>query len=525
MLRTSHSRRPAGAPRLRAAALVASLLLAALAPAEPASAAISRSQELKSKAFQKLTRGIKALREGKPKEAIPLLEEVTSVALNSFRAFYYLGLAYKGDRQYTKAIEPLSFALELNPNHMQAHVDLGDCYLKRGDISEALAEYHRSRALQERYAPAWDGIARAAEARGDDDAAIFSFKKAIDLNPGFPDAALNLGDLYLRRQRLQEAVELFLKAIGIRPNFAAAYNRLGVAYARQKLGNEAIAALRRAADLEEGNPWHTYTIGLIEMEFGYFGPAMRDFDTTLRMDENYLEAYAAKARLLRRLGHFTVALDLLKEARIRPFDDVRVKQEIEDLHGEMTTQWILHQQITEKIRSGEATAEDRAALARLQSEFGDFALAAETLKGVLVPPPDPAGSGEGSSPEGSPAVRFRLGFYLLKAGSFEEAEAIFRALDEENPESPATLLNMALSLQAQGRTAAAEAALLRARDLDPGDPEILVALGNVRVIEGKLEAAEEAFRRALETAASFVSRPRVETILKALEKYAPEASS
>ena len=62
------------------------------------------------------------------------------------------------------------------------------------------------------------------EARGDTERAIEHFRRAIDLNPGFPDPALNLGDLYLREGRNIEATGLFLSAIKVRPDFAAAYN-------------------------------------------------------------------------------------------------------------------------------------------------------------------------------------------------------------------------------------------------------------------------------------------------------------
>src|SRR5262245_16183565 len=150
--------------RLRVAAAAVMLLVVGAGTIGTLRAEISHSQELKSKAFQQLSEGIETYKKGDAKRAIEILLQVTNRALNSFRAFYYLGLAYKADRQYTKAIEVLSFALELDPTHLQAHVDLGDAYLKRGDTDEALVEYHRAISVQQGYAPAWDGLGQAAEA-------------------------------------------------------------------------------------------------------------------------------------------------------------------------------------------------------------------------------------------------------------------------------------------------------------------------------------------------------------------------
>lgn len=486
------------------------MLVTAFVAPGTARAEISYAQELKSKAFQQLSEGIETYKKGDAKHAIELLLQVTTRALNSFRAFYYLGLAYRADRQYTKAIEVLSFALELDPTHLQAHVDLGDAYLKRGDTDEALVEYHRALSVQQGYAPAWDGLGRTAEAVGDDEKAVEHFKKSIDLNPGFPDASLNLGDLYLRRDRLRDAVELFLKAIAVRPDFAAAYNRLGVAYSRQRLANEAIAALRKAAELEKGNPWHPFTIGQIEMDLGDLSQATRDFDAALALDANYLEAYAAKAKLLRRLGDFQTAVSLLDEALQHPSEDEKLKREIAEQRDAMKAEGEAHRDLTAKASAGTATPDELRKLAELQASMGDFAGAAATFSPVT---PEADGA---AAPD-----LFRLGYYSLRAGSYEKAEAAFAKLREARPSSVSTLLNLALSLQGQGKSASAMLVLEEAKRLAPDDVPVLLALGNSQIQAGLFEEAAATFSAALEKSADFPGRARVETILKSLATRVP----
>jgi len=495
--------------RVPALALLAALTVVLAGP-EAVRADVSRSQETKARAFALLSDGIAAYRKGEAKKAIDLLTQVTNVALNSFRAFYYLGLAYKLDRQFLKAIDPITFALELDPTNMQAHVDLGDCYLQRGDTEEALAEYHRALAVQQSFAPGWDGLARAAEATGDDDKAVEDFKKAIELNPGFPDASLNLGDLYLRRDRLDEAVELFLKAIAVRPDFAAAHNRLGVAYARQKLVNEAIAALRKAAELERGNPWHPYTIGVIEMDFDSLSQAGRDLDEALALDENYLEAYVAKARLFRRLGDFDAAVKMLDTALERPSEDEKLKRDIAEMRTRYLAEGERVRALAAKADSSSATPEELKDLAALRAGSGDYAGAAAALRAARAGAADP-----NAAP--TPADDFLFGYDLLRAGLFEEAEAIFRGLRTSSPGSLPVLVNLGLSLQGQGRNAAAEEIFDAAVRLAPKETTALLALGNARVLNGKWEDAIEAYERALASSDAFEGRARAETIVKTLK--------
>ncbi|MBI3448886.1 MAG: tetratricopeptide repeat protein [Acidobacteria bacterium] len=506
----------------RRARLVPLLLAVAAAatglPSPAVAREISHSQELKARTFSLMSDGINAYKRGEAKKAIELLSHVADVAMNSFRAHYFLGLAFKLDRQYSKAIDPITFALELDPTNMQAHVDLGDCYLRRGDSDEALAEYQRALAIQANFAPAWDGLARAAQDTGDDEKAEENFKKAIAMNPGFPDASLNLGDLYLRKNRLDEATTLFLKAIGVRPDFAAAYNRLGVAYARQRLVNEAIAALRKAAQLEQGSPWHPYTIGVIEMEFDSLSEAGRDFDAAISLDRNYLEAYAAKARLFRRLGDFDAATRLLDEALTRPSEDEKLKRDIADLRASMAAEGQALRSLTRKADDGTAVPDDLRSLARLRAEMGDYAGAAAALKAAR------AASGSADGAADSPADAFALGYDLLRASLYEEAEGAFRTLRERKPASVAVTIDLALALQGQGKNAAAEGVLEDAVRLAPNDTTALLALGNAYIINGRYDAAAGVLEKAIGLSTTFEGRPRAETILKMLRAHGAPAS-
>jgi tetratricopeptide (TPR) repeat protein len=491
----------------------------AVASAGECVAEVSRSQELRARVFKDLTDGIQAYKEGRPKDAIPLLEQAADVALNSFRAYHYLGLAYYADRQYRRALDPLEVALELDPVSLPARVALGDCHLKLGDPEEALAEYHRALALQQDYAPALDGLARTAEASGDVEKAIEHYRKAIALNPGFPDASLNLGDLFLREGRNQEATRLFLDAIRVRPDFAAAYNRLGVAYARQRLSNEAIAALRHAAALERGNPWHPVTIGGIFMDLDNLVQAEREFDEALRMDPDYLEAYMARATLLRRqgrLGEAVVFLDVGLSRNVEAPESRARLREMRDQYAQESEQLttlqaaLAHEgEAPEQTANGAAQADDPnalVALAQLRQQLGDHPEAVRLLQHAV----DQGGASD-------PLLLDRLAYNQLRAGYFERAEATYEGLLAASPGNVDLLINLALSRIGLSDHAGAEEALREASRLRPGDARPLAYLGNVYVLSGRRDDAIRSLDASLALMEEqSAERPRIERLLEAL---------
>lgn len=484
------------------------IAVAAVSQAVGPRADVSRSQEVRARVFRLLNDGIQAYKEGRQKDAIRLLQEASGIALNSFRAYYYLGLALKADRQYQAAIEPLEVSLELDPVNLQAHVALGDCYLMKGDPDEALAEYHRALGLQKDYAPAFDGLGRAAEASGDDEKAVEYYRKAIGLNPGFPDPALNLGDLFMRDGRYSEAIELFVTAIKVRPDFAAAYNRLGVAYARERLDNEAIAALRQAESLEKGSPWHPMTIGGIFQGLDNLVQAGREFDAALRLDPEYLDAYLAKAGLLRRKGQFAEAITVLDTGLARDVDDTRERTKMTELKEKLTTEAKRAGELQARLDANPRDLAAMSDMASLKSDLGDHAAAVGWLKQAI--------GGRDAAPD--PSHLARLGYSALRAQMYDEAAQAYETLSRALPGDADVFINLGLARTGLGQTAGAESALREANRLRPGDAKPLAYLGNLYALSGQRDKAVESLNSSLALAGEGTAqRQSIQRLLKALQ--------
>jgi tetratricopeptide (TPR) repeat protein len=72
-------------------------------------------------------------------------------------------------------------------------------------------------------------------ARAQYDRALTSMNLALQLNPNFAEAYLEIGLIALAQDKTQEGISALEKAVSIDPRLAAAHYRLGLAY--QRTGN------------------------------------------------------------------------------------------------------------------------------------------------------------------------------------------------------------------------------------------------------------------------------------------------
>src|SRR6266487_109298 len=99
-------------------------------------------------------------------------------------------------------------------------------------IPVALLSVTNAAALQDMPAEAERHVAdaRAAETRADWVAAEQSYLKALNLAPEWAEAMVNLGVVYNREGRSDDAIRVFTRAAQIKPKLVAAYLNLGVTY-------------------------------------------------------------------------------------------------------------------------------------------------------------------------------------------------------------------------------------------------------------------------------------------------------
>ena len=130
-----------------------------------------------------------------------------------------LGRAEEAEAECRKAID-------LWPDLIAAHNNLGYVLLGQARFDDAVAEYRKALALRPNYANAQSGLGSVAQARGRFDEAEAAFRRAVAIQPDYSHAYNNLGVILAARDRLEEAEAEYRKALVLKPNYVAVRRNL-----------------------------------------------------------------------------------------------------------------------------------------------------------------------------------------------------------------------------------------------------------------------------------------------------------
>jgi tetratricopeptide (TPR) repeat protein len=480
--------------------LVAAGLSVAALMQQPAVA--GRAADVRVEAFKLLNEGVSAYNRGLYDEAVEKLERCTAIALNSFRAHYYYGLALSAARRYEEAVESLDVALDLGPRDLQALIALGNAQLKLGDVDEARAGYARALKLRPAHAPALDGMGRTYEAQADDERALDLFRQALLSNKGYAPAYTHLGDLYMRNDRVREAVRLLEEAVAIRPDFAEGLNRLAVAYGRLAMHHEAVATVRKAVELDPTDPFHPQTLGWLQLSQGMLSSAERSFRLALELDPGLPDSRLGLAQVARRRGDYEMAVLQIDTALNIPRLETTAVNRLIEVRAAVEAEESNVAELESRIAAGQATAADHTELADILARRGMWGEAAERLR--RAPP--------------SPDHDEWLAFLLFHDGQYRQAHAIYSRLAESEGRRDLQL-NAAVALALLGNDAAAARAYDDILQADPGHRMARLYLANAQLRMGRHDSAARNYRAYLDAGGPSEPAERVRRILR---QIAPE---
>ena len=180
-------------------------------------------------------------------------------------AWNNLGLLDAREGQTNEAMGYFQRALELSPDHVVALVNLGSAYrqLRQWDDARRTFDHALAVSPDDPEANYGAGMVAASIATTDQDNARAEryLLQAIRSRPVYPEALNNLGILYLRTQRRDQAVARFEECIRVAPMFDQAYLNLARVYAIE--GSKA-KARELLEDLLKQSPGHAGARKMLE---------------------------------------------------------------------------------------------------------------------------------------------------------------------------------------------------------------------------------------------------------------------
>lgn len=196
--------------------------------------------------------------------AVQIFGEATQRYPKSPRLAIGLGMAFYSRGNYDDAVKALIKAADLDPSDARCYYFLSKAYdSSPGQADEVIARFRRFAELQPQNAHAlyyyamslWKG--RRAQDENVDFGQIESLlKMAVELGPKFPEARLQLGNLYSDQKKYLEAAPQYEQALKENTDLADAHYRLGQAYVHLGRRDEAQQQLQvyqklRAAHLAD----------------------------------------------------------------------------------------------------------------------------------------------------------------------------------------------------------------------------------------------------------------------------------
>ena len=148
------------------------------------------------------------------------------------------------------------------------------------------------------------------ESRGNSEAAIAQYERALEIAPGDMASLISFARLRDRRGEFDEAVSLYQRAIEADPNVAVAQNDLGLCYARSGDAESALSALRRAIQLQPTCKRYRNNIATILVKLGQPDEALAHLAAVHPPDVAHYNA----GYLLHRSGHRGSAIQYFTQA-------------------------------------------------------------------------------------------------------------------------------------------------------------------------------------------------------------------
>lgn len=272
---------------------------------------------------------------GNRPQAITDLVKATELNPSHLVAQRYLGLLYRDERDYDKALRQANRVLELNPNYCSYYLDRAEAYRGKDpkDASgKAREDYLKSIELDPDEVLAMVGLARISYTRDDLPRSLEWLDKALEVNSSNHLALTYRGRVLIELGRYSEAIKDLDRARELNSKSAFVCYLLADAYSRGKDLNNALQSADHAVKLDSDNPDYRRFRGELLTKAGQLNAAIQDLTAVLAaspqdQEARYwrAEAYRAKKDLAKAAADYKACIQLNPKAGLSKLAQKRLQ--------------------------------------------------------------------------------------------------------------------------------------------------------------------------------------------------------
>lgn len=243
-----------------------------------------------------------------------------------------LGDNFMEIRQYEKAIEEFSKALENDDKDPYTYYKRGIAFLYANQFDGAISDFTQVLNLSKDDPDSYNNRGLAYSYKGDLNSAMKDFDKAIKLDPNFAQAYINRGSAYITLKDFDKAVKDFDKAIKLDTKNPELYiQRARLQYLKEDY-KKSIKDYSTAIALGIGSSKIYYNRGNAYFKLEMYEEAIKDYTKALQLDPDELDALNNRSFTYKMLNKEKEAeadralFESKRSAVFTPFEKLNFKQ-------------------------------------------------------------------------------------------------------------------------------------------------------------------------------------------------------
>jgi len=208
-------------------------------------------------------------------------------------AYYNRGIEYQHKGDLDRAMADYTKAIEIDPKYAAAYYNRGVAYRAKGDFDRAIADYSKAIEIDPKYAAAYNNRGVGYWVKGDLDRAIADYSKAIEIDPKYAKAYYNRCWLRASANRdLPLALSDCDSAVRLAPDDADSIESRGFVYLRLNRLDEAIADYDAALKIDAKKADSLYGRGLAKKKKGDQAGGDADMAAAKAIKADIMEEFA-----------------------------------------------------------------------------------------------------------------------------------------------------------------------------------------------------------------------------------------
>jgi Flp pilus assembly protein TadD len=366
------------------------------------------------------------------------------------------------------------------------HLADGDRFFRQQQFPAAIASYERVLESEPGHPHALRQLGMAYGRVGRPNDAYPQLERALELRPTDTEVGVFLGRLYLEEERLVDAERVARLLTGSAPADADAYVLLGAVHMEAGRFGDARVAFQRVVALVPDHGRGPHLVGMALRAEGRAEEARASFERALELTPGYYEPLVQLVDMSRAENRLVDGIN-----RVRRQIGVASSAALFTLAG------VLH------VEQGEAALAESAFVTATQVD-PRFAEAHVRLSALYLMEEQyamalAAASDAVRAEPGNPAGMLHLGYTYQQLGELSKAQQAYQEVLQLDPASSVALNNLAWVLaESEGDLELAQQLAEQAQAVDPNNPNIIDTLGWIHFKAGR---HDEAVRLLSESAA------------------------